>query len=139
MRALFKTMACPACIVAAWIAVSPAQSATCPPEVASARAMLTARGGEALASSRSQDAQAPRKQSVQAARSQEVQAPRSQDVQAPRDRGAQTSPSHDTPGGSSNAARSARTLVREAELACQSGDTAQAREKALAALEVMKQ
>jgi hypothetical protein len=30
-------------------------------------------------------------------------------------------------------------LVREAEAACQSGNTAQAREKALAALEIMKQ
>ena len=54
---------------------------SCPPEVASAKAMLTQ-------TAKSQDVQAPRslagaKQDVQAPRSQEIQAPRSQDVQAP--------------------------------------------------------
>jgi len=140
MKVLFTTIAGPALLVAAWVATSPAQTAMCPPEVASAKAMLTARGGEALAS-RSQDVQAPRTQGVEAARSQEVQSPRSQDVQAPRGQDVQaprdrtaTAPGRNTPAGST-----ARLLVREAEAACQSGNTAQAREKALAALEIMKQ
>src|SRR5437867_2947365 len=63
MKAWFTTIAGPVCIVAAWVAVSPAQTATCPPEVASAKAMLMARGGEALASSRSQETQGRRTQS----------------------------------------------------------------------------
>src|SRR5712671_1469784 len=55
---------------------------SCPPEVASAKAMLTQ-------TAKSQDVQAPRslagaRQDVQAPRSQDIQSPRSQDVQAPR-------------------------------------------------------
>jgi hypothetical protein len=143
MKAFFTTMLGSALIVGAFASSSPAQIPICPPEVASAKAMLNARGSDAQASARGmnsraargQDMQAARSQDVQAPRSQDVQAPRSQDVQAPRDRYAQTSPDRSAPG----APLSAQALVREAEAACQQGRTAEAREKALAALEIMKQ
>jgi hypothetical protein len=167
MKTLFTTIAGSALIVGAWVSSSPAQIPICPPEVASAKAMLNARGSDAQASARSrntevsrgqnvqaarsQDVQAPRNQDVQAPRNQDVQAPRSQDVQAPRNqdvqaprgqdvpaprdnRYGQTSPERSAPG----APLSAQALVREAEAACQQGRTAEAREKALAALEIMK-
>jgi hypothetical protein len=142
MKAFFTTIAGSALIVGAWASTSPAQIPMCPPEVASAKAMLNARGSDAQASargmssqaSRGQDVQAARSQDVQAPRNQDVQAPRSQDVQAPRDRYGQTSPDRTAPG----APLSAQALVREAEAACQQGRTAEAKEKALAALEIMK-
>ena len=127
MKALFTTIAGSALLVGAWASTSPAQIPMCPPEVASAKAMLNARGSDAQASARGT--------STQASRGQDVQAARSQDVQAPRDRYAQTSPDRSAPG----APLSAQALVREAEAACQQGRTAEAREKALAALEIMKQ
>src|SRR6266446_6708066 len=71
---------------------------SCPPEVASAKAMLTQ-------TAKSQDVQAPRslagaRQDVQAPRSQDIQAPRSlagarQDVQAPRSQDIQSTRSQD--------------------------------------------
>jgi hypothetical protein len=64
--------------------------------------------------SRSEEVQAPRGQDVQAPRGQEVQAPRGQETQAPRGQAAQ--------------------LVKEAEAACSSGNTALASEKARAAM-----
>jgi hypothetical protein len=158
MKAFFTTIAGSALIVGAWASTSPAQIPMCPPEVASAKAMLNARGSDAQASARgmssqasrgqdvqaarsqdvqaprNQDVQAPRSQDAQAPRNQDVQAPRSQDVQAPRDRYGQTSPDRTAPG----APLSAQALVREAEAACQQGRTAEAKEKALAALEIMK-
>jgi hypothetical protein len=69
---------------------------------------------------------APRSQDVQAPRSQDVRAPRSQDVQAPRNQNAAS----DT--------KRAETLVKEAEAACKTGDTARASEKAMAALELLR-
>jgi len=70
-------------VVAAWVGASIAQAPMCPPEVASARAMLEARGGD-LQASRSQDAQSSRSQDVQAPRNQgrsrDATASRSQDV-----------------------------------------------------------
>ena len=150
MKGFFTTIAGSALIMGVWVCSSPAQTPTCPPEVASAKAMLNARGSDAQASThgmstqasrgqnvqaaRSQDVQALRNQDVQAPRNQDVQAPRSQDVQAPRDRYGQASPDRSAPG----APLSAQALVREAEAACQQGRTAEAREKALAALEIMK-
>jgi hypothetical protein len=142
MKAFFATIAGSALIVGVWVSTSPAQIPMCPPEVASAKAMLNARGSDAQASargistqaSRGQDVQAARSQDVQAPRNQDVQAPRSEDVQAPRDRYSQTSSDRGAPG----APMSAQALVREAEAACQQGKTAEAREKALAALEIMK-
>jgi hypothetical protein len=142
MKAFFATIAGSALIMGAWVSTSPAQIPMCPPEVASAKAMLNARGSDAQASargistqaSRGQDVQAARNQDVQAPRNHDVQAPRSEDVQAPRDRYSQTSSDRGAPG----APMSAQALVREAEAACQQGRTAEAREKALAALEIMK-
>ncbi len=75
-----------------------------------------------LAGARSQDVQAPRSQGVQAPRSQDVQAPRSQDVQAPR----------------SAELTKAATLVKEADAACNAGNSAMATEKAKAAMELLK-
>ena len=136
----------PVIVVAAWAGASIAQAPMCPPEVASARAMLEARGGD-LQASRSQDVQAPRSQDVQAlrnqgsqdtqaSRSQDVQAPRSQDVQAPRN---QQDPQAQGPAASARTTQKAQALVREAEAACRLGNTAQASQKALAALEIIKQ
>src|SRR6266478_5407401 len=63
---------------------------SCPPEVASAKAMLTqtaksqdVQAPRSLAGAR-QDVQAPRSQDIQSPRGQDVQSPRSQDIQAPR-------------------------------------------------------
>ena len=120
-KVLLMTAVSPLIVVAAWVGASPAQIPIpmCPPEVASAKAMLNAKGSD-LQASRSQDIQAPRNQ-------QAVQASRSEDVQAPR-----------ISEASASTTRTAQALVREAEAACQAGDTAQASEKALAALELMK-
>ena len=112
-KVLLMAAVSPLIVVSAWVGASPAQIPIpmCPPEVASAKAMLNAKGSD-----------------LQASRSQDVQAPRSQQgVQAPR-----------TSDASSSTTRTAQALVREAEAACRSGDTAQASEKALAALELMK-
>lgn len=89
---------------------SSAQSQTCPPEVASAKAILTARGGE-------------------------MQASRTQDAMPVRDRAAQAGPSRDY---HSSDTKKAEVLVREAEAACRAGDPALASEKAMAALDLLK-
>ncbi|HEX7786896.1 MAG TPA: hypothetical protein VF653_11820 [Methylomirabilota bacterium] len=77
------------------------------------------------------DMQAPRSQDIQAPRNQDIQAPRSQDIQAPRSDqstpGAGTAPHH---------AQAAR-LVKEAEAACSSGDTAVASAKAREAMSLL--
>lgn len=88
---------------------------------------------------RNQDLQAPRSNDVQAPRSNDVQAPRNQDLQAPRDQDVQS------PRGGAAAQRGAQaprspeyreaaTLVKEAEAACQAGNTTVASEKARAAM-----
>ena len=68
-----------------------AQTASCPPEVAKAKAMISqqAKGQDvqaprSLAGARQDPAKAGRAQEVQAPRGQETQAPRGQEVQAPR-------------------------------------------------------
>src|SRR6266404_4005707 len=61
---------------------------SCPPEVASAKAMLTQ-------TAKSQDVQAPRSQDIQAPRSQDIQSPRSQDIQSPRSQDIQSPRSQD--------------------------------------------
>src|SRR6266542_2647433 len=78
-------------MVVAFSATVSSGESTCPPEVASAKAMLTqtaksqdVQAPRSLAGAKSQDVQAPGSQNIQAPRSQDVQAPRSQDVQAPR-------------------------------------------------------
>jgi hypothetical protein len=93
---------------------------SCPPEVASAKAMLTQ-------TAKSQDVQAPRslagaRQDVQAPRSQDIQSPRSQDIQAPR----------------SAEFKKASTLVSEAEAACKAGKSSVAADKAKAAMDLLK-
>src|SRR4030095_2289668 len=59
---------------------------------------------------------------IEAPRSQDVQAPRSQDVQAPR----------------SAELKKAATLVKEADAACNAGNSAMATEKAKAAMQLLK-
>src|SRR6266481_839709 len=74
---------------------------SCPPEVASAKAMLTqtaksqdVQAPRSLAGAR-QDVQAPRSQDIQSPRGQDVQAPRSQDIQSPRSQNIQSPRSQD--------------------------------------------
>ena len=128
-------------------AASAFSAASCP-DVDSARAMLTRAAAtqndrelqaprQETQASRSQDVQAPRQgQDVQAPRQgQDVQAPRQgQDVQSPRAgataSGPTTVPSHMT---------QAATLVKEADTACQAGKTAEASQKAKAAIALMQQ
>ncbi len=92
-------------------------------------------GQDVQAPRQGQDVQAPRQgQDVQAPRQgQDVQAPRNQDVQSPRagaTAGQTTVPSHMT---------QAATLVKEADTACQAGKTAEASQKAKAAIALMQQ
>ena len=111
------------------------------PEVESARAMLSraaaAQNDRELQAPRGQpETKAPRNQDTQAPReqSQAVQAPRNQDIQAPR--GGNTLSASDTvPPQMKRAA----TLVKEADTACQAGNTAEASEKAKAAMALMQQ
>ena len=157
MRALVTAVVSVVVPVTVWIAVGSAQSTKCPPEVASAKAILTARGGEIQASrpgrnennqaaARSLEIQAPRQQDAQAPRAKEedVQAPRTskeQDVQAPRAKqDAQTPRGLDAARDQNVAgeAKRAETLVKEAEEACKTGDTARASQKAMAALEILR-
>jgi len=157
MRALVTAVVSVVVPVTVWIAVGSAQSTKCPPEVASAKAILTARGGEIQASrpgrnennqaaARSLEIQAPRQQDAQAPRAKEedAQAPRTskeQDVQAPRAKqDAQTPRGLDAARDQNVAgeAKRAETLVKEAEEACKTGDTARASQKAMAALEILR-
>ena len=109
---------------------------SCPPEVASAKAMLTQ-------TAKSQDVQAPRslagaRQDVQAPRSQDIQSPRSQDVQAPRSQDIQSPRSQDIQSPRSAEFKKASTLVSEAEVACKAGKSSVAADKAKAAMELLK-
>ncbi|HET8577272.1 MAG TPA: hypothetical protein VFO18_09255, partial [Methylomirabilota bacterium] len=90
MRKLLAAVLSLLMVVTFSVTVSSAQT-SCPPEVATAKAMLTqsaksqdVQAPRSLAGAKSQDVQAPRSQDVQAPRSQDVQAPRSQNIQAPR-------------------------------------------------------
>jgi hypothetical protein len=110
---------------------------SCPPEVASAKAMLTqtAKGEEtqaarSLAGARTQDIQAPRTQELQAPRTQELQAPRTQELQAPRTQELQAPRSADFTKASG--------LVSEAEAACKAGNSSLSTAKAQAAMELLK-
>ena len=103
---------------------SPAQQRCA--DVESAKIALKAKpAGRQPMAARSQDVQAPRNQDVQAPRNQDIQAPRRQDIQAPR--------SQDIQAPRSQAAQ----LVKEAEAACNSGNTALASEKARAAMSLI--
>ena len=152
MKKLLAAALSIAFIVTFYPAMSPA--ATSCADVESAKSMLkkqTATAHEiqaprSLAGARSQDVQAPRSQDVQAPRSQDVQAPRSQDVQAPRSQNIQAPRSQDVQAPRSQdvqAPRSAElkkaaTLVKEADAACNAGNSAMATEKAKAAMELLK-
>jgi hypothetical protein len=110
---------------------------SCPPEVASAKAMLTqtAKSQEieaprSLAGARTQDIQAPRTQELQAPRTQELQAPRTQELQAPRTQELQAPRSANFTQASG--------LVTEAEAACRAGNSSLATAKAKAAMDLMK-
>src|SRR3990170_4839972 len=83
MRKLLATVMSLLMVVTFSATVGSAQT-SCPPEGASAKAMLAKQAARSLAGARSQDVQAPRSQDVQAPRGQDVQAPRSQNIQAPR-------------------------------------------------------
>jgi hypothetical protein len=116
------------------------------PDVESAREMLTrtaaSQNDRELQASRGQDTQAPRdrSQDVQTPRAgeQEIQAPRNQDIQAPRGGNAPTASASQVPPVRSEVTRAA-TLVKEADAACQAGRTAEASQKAKAAIVLMKQ
>ena len=138
---------------------------SCPPEVASAKAMLTqtaksqdvqaprslagakqdvqAPRSQEIQAPRSQDIQAPRslagaRQDVQAPRSQEIQAPRSQEIQAPRSQDTQAPRSQGVQAPRSAELTKAATLVQEADAACNAGNTVMASEKAKAAMQLLK-
>jgi hypothetical protein len=122
------------------------------PDVESAKVALKAAPAtrQPLAA-RSQDVQAPRNQDVQAPRNQDIQAPRNQDVQAPRGQQDVQAPRNQdvqAPRGQQDvqAPRNqdiqaprgqAAQLVKEAEAACNSGNTALASEKARAAMSLL--
>lgn len=125
------------------------------PEVDSARAMLSraaaTQNDRELQAPRSQpETQAPRNQDIQAPREQrqDVQAPRArqdQEVQAPRGQDIQAPRGGNTPSASGNQdtvppqMKRAATLVKEADTACQAGNTAEASQKAKAAMALMQQ
>jgi hypothetical protein len=121
---------------------TPASTATTCADVESAKVVLSkhaAASSDSRAAARSQDPQAPRSNDVQAPRSNDVQAPRSDDVQAPRDQEIQSPRSGSSaPRGAqtprSPEYREAATLVKEAEAACNAGNTTVASEKARAAI-----
>jgi hypothetical protein len=133
------------------IPAASAFSAPSCPEVDSARAMLT----RAAATQNDRERQAPRGQETQASRSQDIQAPRGQgqdiqaprqgqDVQAPRNQDIQSPRSGTTASGSGQATvpshmTRAAALVKEADTACQAGKTAEASQKAKAAIVLMQQ
>jgi hypothetical protein len=91
-----------------------------------------------LAGAQSQDIQAPRSQELQAPRSQELQAPRSQELQAPRSQELQAPRSQELQAPRSVEFKKAATLVKEADAACNAGNSAMATEKAKATMELLK-
>ena len=108
-------------------------AAPCPPEVGQAKDLLNKKAQDVKAprslAGAHQDLQAPR------GKDQDIQAPRGkdQDLQAPRS-GSQTPRSTVASTPSSNASQ----LIKEAEMACKSGDMKTAKEKADAAISILK-
>jgi hypothetical protein len=96
------------------------------PEVDSARAMLS----KAAATQNDRELQATRSQP-------ETQAPRNQDSQAPSGGNKPAAPG--TQDTVPPQMKRAATLVKEADTACQAGNTAEASEKAKAAMALMQQ
>ncbi len=133
--------------VAFALAMTPmSEAASCPPEVAQAKEMLNkkaaiARGQDvqaprSLAGARQDAVQAPRGQDVQAPRGQDVQAPRGQDVQAPRGQDVQAPRS--LAAAKSSTIKQAQQFVKQAQAACKAGDTKTAKEKAEAAINILR-
>ena len=160
MRKLLATVLGVTTVVALSASAGMGQT-SCPPEVASAKAMLTqtansqdVQAPRSLAGARSQELQAPRSQELQAPRGQEIQAPRSQELQAPRSQELQAPRSQELQAPRSQelqaprsqelqAPRSAElkkasTLVSEAEAACKAGNSSLAADKANAAMGLLK-
>jgi hypothetical protein len=96
---------------------------------------LQAPRGQEQQAPRGQDLQAPRGQEQQAPRGQDLQAPRGQDVQAPRTPAGERGP--DAKSLEPQLAQ-ARRLVAEAEQECKKGNMGGSREKAQAALDLLK-
>jgi hypothetical protein len=129
---------------------TPGATATMCADVESAKVVLSkhaAAGGDSRAAARNQDVQSPRDNDVQSPRGNEVQAPRSNEIQAPRSNEIQAPRDQEihSPRGGTSAPRGAQaprspeyreaaTLVKEAEVACQAGNTTVASEKARAAM-----
>ena len=114
------------------------------PEVESARAMLSraaaAQNDRELQAPRGQpETKAPRNQDTQAPREQgqDAQAPRKQDTQAPRGGTAPAAPG--TQDTVPPQMKRAALLVKEADTACQAGNTAEAAQKAKDAMALMQQ
>jgi hypothetical protein len=160
MRKLLATVLGVTTVVALSASAGMGQS-SCPPEVASAKAMLTqtansqdvqaprslagarsqelqAPRSQELQAPRSQELQAPRSQELQAPRSQELQAPRSQELQAPRSQELQAPRSQELQAPRSAELKKASTLVSEAEAACKAGNSSLAADKANAAMGLLK-
>ena len=132
------------------LAPTPGSTAAMCADVESAKAVLgkrAAASGDPRAAARTQDLQAPRGNDVQAPRGNDVQAPRGNDVQAPRNQDIQAPRDQEiqSPRGGSSAPRGAQSprspefreaaaLVKEAEAACNAGNTTVASEKARAAM-----
>jgi hypothetical protein len=144
MRKLLATVLGVTTVVALSASAGMGQT-SCPPEVASAKAMLTqtansqdVQAPRSLAGARSQELQAPRSQELQAPRSQELQAPRGQDLQAPRSQELQAPRSQEIQAPRSAEFTKASTLVSEAEAACKAGNSSLAADKANAAMGLLK-
>jgi hypothetical protein len=116
------------------LAPTPGSTAAMCADVESAKAVLgkhAAVSGDPRAAARTQDLQAPRGNDVQAPRNQDIQAPRDQEIQSPR--GGSSAPRR-AQSPRSPELREAAALVKEAEVACNAGNTTVASEKARAAM-----
>ena len=158
MKKLFAAVLSLAVATSLSPALTTAQAASCPAEVAQAKEMLSKKQ---VASIDSKDVQAPRSlagarsnEAVQSPRgNQDVQSPRgNQDVQSPRGnqdvqspRGNQNVQSPRAGSGATASGQAPRadiskaaSLVKDAEAACKSGNMTVASEKAKAAIELLK-
>ena len=129
------------------------QDVQAPRSLAGARQTVQAPRDQNVQAPRDQNVQAPRDQNVQAPRGQDVQAPRGQNVQAPRDQNVQAprdqnvqaprghniqSPRSTAGSKASGGISHASQLVKEAEAACKAGDAKTAKDKAEAAISILK-
>jgi len=118
--------------------VAKADDIQAPRALAGARTEIQAPRGQEVQAPRSREVQAPRGQEVQAPRGQEVQAPRGQEVQAPRGQEVQAPRALAGAKAQPPSIAKARTLIKEAEVACKAGNTTVAAEKAKAAIQILK-